>query len=635
MEDSKEQLQSTDKFEIRSIIEQKPFRDPAVQAFFSIWCKINDSIKLEVVTREEWEEKLKCQKILEGESDDKKKKLYVPKDLQLWEMIGVIEAIDRDTFAKKPEIAKQKKEKIISLGETFKNAGVYLAKRLNEIEEGREIAEALALEFYQYGELLTQGKTQQIPEVDIKDIASKELSLKDTEKIDRFLAGETLYESRMKRVEKLAANDPTKINELKEEERKKTLAQFFRVAKKAFELERKSVEQKLQKSKKELKPWQSNTPIHSAFLRRIERALTRRIETPKQELIMSVFRRGLEKLVNETRERGWRHAINSFFKILGLDLQLKQRRIFEMLNIPQMKADLEVVRQKGDPARIAAKEREIADKIQKAVSRFPYNVDSNNPSEMVANQYINCVGASMLGGGLMKETGLTYLVGSVPNHSILFLVTADGQVEWRDMLDSSFNEPLTNEMIKGQRKDGKPLTVKDIVVFSKNPSPEGLMFEIDTSMCRREKIPWVKKGQSFYMAIFEPEYGQKIQLLNNTGIVLFKNKLYKVAVKAYQEVISLNPNDAYFYNNLGIAFRRLGHQEEAVKAYQKAISLNPNDARFYKNLGTAFLSLNRQKEAIETYEKFLALADKNVYANSIRQVEEIITELKKNTERFQ
>ena len=83
MEDSKEQLQSTDKFEIRSIIEQKPFRDPAVQAFFSRWCEINDSIKLEVVTREEWEEKLKCQKILEGESDDKKKKLYVTKYLQL------------------------------------------------------------------------------------------------------------------------------------------------------------------------------------------------------------------------------------------------------------------------------------------------------------------------------------------------------------------------------------------------------------------------------------------------------------------------------------------------------------------------------------------------------------------------
>ena len=110
------------------------------------------------------------------------------------------------------------------------------------------------MEFYQYGELLTQGKTQQIPEVDIKDIASKELSLKDTEKIDRFLAGETLYESRMKRVEKLAANDPTKINELKEEERKNTLAQFFRVAKKAFELERESADGEPDKAQLKLKP---------------------------------------------------------------------------------------------------------------------------------------------------------------------------------------------------------------------------------------------------------------------------------------------------------------------------------------------------------------------------------------------
>lgn len=48
----------------------------------------------------------------------------------------------------------------------------------------------------------------------------------------------------------------------------------------------------------------------------------------------------------------------------------------------------------------------------------------------------------------MKEVGLNYLVGTVPEHSILFLVTSDGNVEWRDMQNSDLNEDLTDGMIK-------------------------------------------------------------------------------------------------------------------------------------------------------------------------------------------
>ena len=119
----------------------------------------------------------------------------------------------------------------------------------------------------------------------------------------------------------------------------------------------------------------------------------------------------------------------------------------------------------------------------------------------------------------MKEAGLNYLVGDVPEHSILFLVTSDGQVEWRDMLSASFNERLTDEMIKGQKRDSKPLTTNDIIAFSQKPSPEGLMFDID-SLKYRKKLPWVQEGQRQYVTIFEPEYGQQIQILYNTGNAL-------------------------------------------------------------------------------------------------------------------
>lgn len=260
-----------------------------------------------------------------------------------------------------------------------------------------------------------------------------------------------------------------------------------------------------------------------------------------------------------------------------------------------LKPELETIRQTNNLAKISQKEREIADRIQDKVSRFSYKSSADNPAEMTANQYINCVGASTLGGALMKEAGLYYLVGSVPKHSILFLVTSDGEVEWRDMLDPSLNEKLTDEMIEGRKKDGTPLTIKDIAAFGQKPTPEGLMFDIKSYEKYKEKLGWVREGQRRYVAVFEPEYGQQIQILNNMGDTLLDLDLNK----------------------------------EAVETYRQAIALDPKDVDPYNGLGEALSNLGLYKEAIEAYRKFINLADKKQDDYWIKQAKGIITELKK------
>jgi len=106
-------FERTPKFEIKPIIEQKPFTSEAVKSFLKRWCEINDDIQIQVVSRKEWERK---GKILEEKSRGRKR-LFVPEDLQLWEMIGLIEAVDKDTFADKPERVTETKEKLLALGE--------------------------------------------------------------------------------------------------------------------------------------------------------------------------------------------------------------------------------------------------------------------------------------------------------------------------------------------------------------------------------------------------------------------------------------------------------------------------------------------------------------------------------------
>jgi len=646
------------KFEIQPSIEQKPFESPAVQSFFAKWCEINDSIQPQTIDRDEWE-KRGIEGVLEKRPDGKQT-LFIPEDLQLWEMVGVMEKVDHDTFMAKPERRTEAKEKLLKLAETFKNAGSYIAQRLEGITEGQEIAKALALEFYEYGQSLAQGKRSE-EALDINDVASKDLVPEEIETVDRFLAGDALYELRQKRAEQAAEIDPSKKDELYEVERRKTLAQFFRVAEKSFMLEGKGVDGELQENAPQRKNWQSNLPVHGAFLAKIEKAMTQKIEIPRREFEMAIFRRGLEKLTSEMKKRDWKQAVNSFFEKIGFDLRIKQEKLFNSLDIPGLKADLEAVRQTGDLEKISQREREITDKIQDAVSSFPYRSEGDNPSEMLSTQYINCVGASTLGGALMKEAGLNYLVGTVPGHSMLFLVTSNGQVELRDMRNSSLNDSLTDEIIDGRKKDSTSISVQDIVDFSRNPDPKGLAFDIKQGEEYKKKLSLIKKDRRIPFVVFEPDYGQQLQILNNTAYAFNKLGRHEEAVEAYRQATALDPKDAVLYTNLGGALHSLGRHEEsievyrqalavdqkyaqahnglglalyfvgryeeAIESYRQAIIIDPRGAALYINLGNALRSLGRNKEAIESYQKFINLSKKKKDAHFRKRIKKIIKEL--------
>ena len=604
-------------FEIRPMIEQKPFENPAVQSFFNRWCEINDSIRPQIISREEWEEKSK--KGLLEKRPDGMQNLFIPADLQLWEMVGVMEAIDTDTFADKPARQKAKKEELVNLGRTFSNAGVYIAQRLDAIPKGKEIAHALAEEFYEYGESLAGGKKSKTAE--INDIASHKLTPEETVEVDKFLAGENLYASRKGRAEKKAAESPKGAllwkDEEYETERQKTLAQFFRVAEKAFLLKQKSEEGELIKPSSRLKPWQSDAPIHSAFLKKVERGVEKQIEKPKTELVGSVFRRGMELLrKNMPFDKLPRHI-----KSAVLHWEKGETSLREALGMNRLKAELNKVKQTGDVAAVSAKEREIADNIQVVVGSFSYSAKSENPSQMLATQTINCVGASMLGGAFLSELGIKYLAGDVPMHSILVLVTNDNRVEWRDMLNTSANGEITDEEIEGKSQTGKPLSVKDVIDFANNPSEEGLMFDIKSEEYRK-KFHWVKEGQRQFLTLFPPEVGQKIQVLHNTGLTLFSLNQFEEAAEVFKQAIAADPKYALPYNGLGGSLLKSGRYEEAVEVYRKAIAIGGDKSNMFLGLARSLAWSGRKNASIEAYEKLISIADEEKDEEMVRKAKD-------------
>jgi len=82
-------------------------------------------------------------------------------------------------------------------------------------------------------------------------------------------------------------------------------------------------------------------------------------------------------------------------------------------------------------------------------------------------------------------------------------------------------------------------------------------------------------------------------------------------IKAYDKVLSLNPNDAHAWFNKGLTLGNLGSFQEAIECYDEAIRINPNNADAWNNKGVAFANIGKFNEAQECFDKAKEINQKN------------------------
>lgn len=179
---------------ISETLEQRPFIDIADQEIFAEWCKVHDNLCPQFLPRKQ-REKLDKKQILEKKQDQLT--LFVPQDLNLWEMIGIIRKVDHDTLKHKPEKQNERADQLLELGRKFEKAGLYLANFFSSDDKSEEakLAQFLAQQFYSYGCSLQQ-KTKN------SDALPHNISLSEEElnKIDQRLLGKQAYEKRLARL---------------------------------------------------------------------------------------------------------------------------------------------------------------------------------------------------------------------------------------------------------------------------------------------------------------------------------------------------------------------------------------------------------------------------------------------------
>ena len=196
-----------------------------------------------------------------------------------------------------------------------------------------------------------------------------------------------------------------------------------------------------------------------------------------------------------------------------------------------MKSELDVLRREGDVVALRRIEQEIALTFQQAISAYKYEGTTVHPREILARKEMNCVGASLIGGMLLDEVGIRFLLAEAGSHAFLIMVTSDDRVFWQDMQDGKEkpelnNQELTSEKISGTDAQGVSIVPFDIVAFAHSPNNEGMNFIVNIENWKG--VPAVVAP--FASKIFEHELVNTGFMFTNTGRHKESEEIFRIAL---------------------------------------------------------------------------------------------------------
>lgn len=182
--------------------------------------------------------------------------------------------------------------------------------------------------------------------------------------------------------------------------------------------------------------------------------------------------------------------------------------------------------------------------------------------------------------------------------SIMF--TFLGLVELKDRLKKvDIAKEKLNEISESNREESKLATYRfDFMTISQEKELLLSLNRIDVL------IHAVNSDKSLKL---ESKEGILEQIYSHKGQLLYSLKYYREALNAYNNVISLNPNNLGVLINRGNTFSELELYDSAISDYNKIIELNTGFALAYYNRGKVFSKKKMFPEAIEDYETTIKL----------------------------
>lgn len=101
---------------------------------------------------------------------------------------------------------------------------------------------------------------------------------------------------------------------------------------------------------------------------------------------------------------------------------------------------------------------------------------------------------------------------------------------------------------------------------------------------------------------------QSPQLWNCKALTLYSLERYESAIAAYDQAISIAPDDVWLWNNRGEAYAKLAKVDRAIFDFNEAIALAPAKSFVpWNNLGKLYFQQRDYTKAIEAYEQALTV----------------------------
>ena len=91
-------------------------------------------------------------------------------------------------------------------------------------------------------------------------------------------------------------------------------------------------------------------------------------------------------------------------------------------------------------------------------------------------------------------------------------------------------------------------------------------------------------------------------------------KMYKEAIKAYQQSVKIKPDFAEAYVNLGATYYKLGRYANAIDAYKRAVQIKPSSS-VYNKLGAIYIINGKYSIARDTFKKAIDIDPNDAVAH--------------------
>ncbi|HXE55241.1 MAG TPA: tetratricopeptide repeat protein [Tepidisphaeraceae bacterium] len=117
----------------------------------------------------------------------------------------------------------------------------------------------------------------------------------------------------------------------------------------------------------------------------------------------------------------------------------------------------------------------------------------------------------------------------------------------------------------------------------------------------------LSKAEIFYREALATHPANADAAWSNLGTALSDQGRYDQAISAYEQGLTINPNQPQIHNNLGAALRHARRREEAIQSFRRAIELRADYPEAWNNLGSALRESGKLDDAIAALRRAIHL----------------------------